>query len=94
MLPQDPGIMVYERSSQSDPYNVTISELMIIPAQQKLNGEIQCLARSTNAAIDLPDDNDTAHLVVLGELTLTRFICTYSNMGIGLMSIHTTDSHM
>ena len=76
VLPQDRGILVFERSSQSGPYNVTTSELTIIAAQQKLNGQVKCLARSTSAVIDLPDDSQTAELVVLGKLTLSRFSVT------------------
>ena len=71
VLPQDPGREVNERSSQNGPYNVTTSMLMISSAQQKLNVEVQCLARSTNAEIDLPDANATAKLVVLGKLFIS-----------------------
>lgn len=72
VLPQDRGTMVYERSSQSGLYNVTTSELVIPAAQLKLNGEVQCTARSTTAAIDLTDDNETALLVVLGKIINTQ----------------------
>ena len=71
--PQDRGILVYENSSQSGPYNVTMSELMITAARQKLNVEVKCLARSTNTVIDLPDDIESAQLVVLGKLTFHGF---------------------
>ena len=67
VLPQDTGIEVYERISQSDPYNVTTSRLQITPAQTKHNGKVQCLA-TINTEIDLPNDNKTVELVVLGKL--------------------------
>ena len=67
VLPQDAGIEVYERVSQRGPYNVTTSKLQIIPAQKEQNGKVQCLAE-TNAEIDLPNDNETVDLVVLGKL--------------------------
>ena len=67
VLPQDTGIEVYERISQSGPYNVTTSRLQITPAQIKQNGKVQCLA-TINTEIDLPNDNKTVELVVLGKL--------------------------
>ena len=67
MLPQDTGIEVYERISQSDPYNVTTSRLQITLAQTKQNGKVQCLA-TINTEIDLPNDNETVEFVVLGKL--------------------------
>jgi hypothetical protein len=69
VLPQDPGSEVYEISSQSDPYNVTTSRLLITPARKDLNGKVECLAR-TNTEIYLPDDNKTVELVVLGKLQI------------------------
>lgn len=70
VLPGDSGKEVNVASSQSGPYNVTMSRLLIISAQQRLNVKVKCLARTTNAEIDLPDANTTADLVVLGELAL------------------------
>ena len=67
VLPQDTGIEVYEKLSQSGPYNVTTSKLQIIPAQKEQNGKVQCLA-TTDAEIDLPNDNETVDFVVLGKL--------------------------
>ena len=78
VLQQDPGSEVNERSSQNGPYNVTTSTLMISSAQQKLNVEVQCLARSTNAEIDLPDANATAELVVLGKLFVKFVSCLHA----------------
>ena len=74
VLPQDAGIEVYERVSQRGPYNVTTSKLQIIPAQKEQNGKVQCLA-TTDAEIDLPNDNKTVDLVVLGKL-------------VGLLAVH------
>lgn len=84
LLPQDLGILVYESSSQSGLYNVTTSELMILAAQQKHNGKVLCLARSTGAATDLGHDNQTSQLVVFGKLTL---MWVFPNTGIGLISL-------
>ena len=67
VLPQDAGIEVYERISQSGPYNVSTSKLQITPAQKEQNGKVQCLAM-TNTEIELPNDNETVELVVLGKL--------------------------
>lgn len=79
VLPQDlrKDLEVYNRSSQSGPYNVTTSRLLITQAQQRLNVEVQCLASSTNVDIYLPDDNKTVQLVVLGKLVAY----TQGNMG-------------
>ena len=74
MLPQDTGIEVYERISQSGPYNVTTSKLQITSAQIKQNGKVQCLA-TTITEIDLPNDSETVDLVVLGKL-------------VGLLAVH------
>ena len=61
------GIEVYENVSRSGPYNVTTSKLQITPAQKEQNGKVQCLVW-TNTEIDLPNDNETVELLVLGKL--------------------------
>ena len=66
VLPQDAGIEVYENLSRSGPYNITTSKLQINSAQKEQNGKVQCLA-TTNTEIDLPNDNETVELVVLGK---------------------------
>ena len=101
VLQQDPGNKVNMMSSQNGPYNVTTSEIVITPAKQMLNGFVKCLARSSTAEIDLPDDNLIVELVVLGKPTAYGYykqkICAQNrnNLAILIMSTHTTDgSHM
>ena len=64
----DSNIQITPSTSQDGYYNVTTSHLEIEAVETHMRGKLKCLARIEDTEIDLPSDERTIQIDVLGEL--------------------------